>query len=145
MLNLAERDCVNRVGWFFRDEAERLGWWPMLFDSDRWSQCDEAIVAEENGEIVGVVTLASRGIQESELPTVDALYVVKKRRRTGLGHALFEKGLRRLMERGAGDKIFCQLQSSIMLHLIAKLPDDLKNNLQVLEAFQYGDLAEDFE
>jgi GNAT superfamily N-acetyltransferase len=145
LLDLTQEESRNRVGWFFQNEGDRMGSTPMLFDLDRWGQCDEAMVAEEHGEILGVVTLASKGVQNSGRPTLDTLYVPKRHRRNGLGYALFEQGLRRLIERGASDKVFCQLQSSIMLRLVAKLPDDLRGHLQVHEAFRSGDLAEDFE
>ena len=54
---------------------------PMLFDFDRWGQCDQAIVAEENGDILGVVTLAANELERSRQPTLDTLYVPKRHRR----------------------------------------------------------------
>jgi GNAT superfamily N-acetyltransferase len=145
LLDLTQEEYRNRLGWFFRQEANRMLWTPMLFDSDRWGQCDEAIVAEENGEILGIITLASKGVRNSGQPTLETLYVQKRHRRRGLGSALFERGLRRLIEKGAKDKVLCQLQSSIVPRLVAKMPDELKGRLQVQEEFRYGDVAEDFE
>ena len=140
-----QEESRSRVGWFFRHEGDMMPSTPMLFDFDRWGQCDEAIVAEEDGEILGVVTLASNGIENSGQPTLDTLYVPKRHCGMGLGYALFERGIRRLADRRPNDNINCDLQSSIMLKLVAKLPDDLKSRLQIQESFRSGDLAEDFE
>lgn len=145
LVDLTQKECRDQVGWFFRNESERLGCMPMLFNFERWGQCDEAVIAQKHREILGLVTLASKGIQGSGRPTLDTLYVPKANRMTGLGYALFEQGIRRLIERGASGMVFCQLQSSIMLRLVAKLPDDLKGYLQIHEAFQEGDLAEEFD
>jgi hypothetical protein len=117
----------------------------MLFDFDRWGKCNEAIVAEENEQIVGIVTLDARGVLKAGQPTLDTLYVRKNYRRTGVGYTLFEEGLRRLSEVSANGMIYCQFQSSTMLRLASKLPQDLRDQLQVDEAFRYGDLVDDFE
>ena len=145
VLDLTQRKSRNRVGWFFRHEGDKMRNIPMLFDDDRWGQCTEAIVAEDDGNIVGIVTLASRGIDNSRRPTIDTLYVPKIHRKKGLGYLLFEQGLRRLIAVAGDSKVFCQLQSSVMLHLVVKLPEDLGSHLEVQEDFQFGDLAEDFE
>jgi GNAT superfamily N-acetyltransferase len=144
ILDLTERDCLNRVGWFFRHEEERIGWHPMLFDYDRWGQCGEAIIAEQDGQIIGIVTLAPMGLGDSKRPTIDTLYVPDLHCRKGVGSALFERGLRRLLEKDNNQRVFCQLSSSLMLKVVGKLPQDLRDRLEVLEAFQGGDLAMDF-
>ena len=69
----------------------------MLFDDDRWGQCTEAIVAKSEDEIIGIVTLAPKGIGNSKRPTIDTLYVQKQYRETGIGYSLFEQGIRRLI------------------------------------------------
>jgi GNAT superfamily N-acetyltransferase len=145
LLNLKQRDDLNAVGWFFRREEEGLTFSPELFNHDRWGQCNEAIVAEEDGAIVGVITLAPKGIGRVTLPTLDTLYVTKGHRSKGLGSTLFEHGIRRLIDLGGDGKIFCQLQSSIMVRVVAKLPTELRERLQVQEAFRAGDLADDFD
>jgi hypothetical protein len=144
ILDLTERDCLNRVGWFFRHEEERIGWLPMLFDYDRWGQCAEAIIAEQNEQIIGIVTLAPEGLRGSRRPTIDTLYVPNLHCRKGVGSALFERGLRRLLERDNDQRVFCQVSSSLMLKVLGNLPQDLRDRLEVLEAFQGGDLAMDF-
>jgi hypothetical protein len=140
-IDLTMRDNFNRIGWFFRHEADRMLVEPMLFDYDRWGQCEEAIVAQVGNDIVGVVTLAVKGLDGSGRPTLDTLYVTSGWRWQGVGYELFERGLRRLVEQGAY-KVFCDLQSSIMLKLMAKLPPDLHSLLVVRESFRTGDLAE---
>jgi GNAT superfamily N-acetyltransferase len=145
LLDLKQKEFLNRVGWFFRYEGDAMPCRAALFDPDRWGQRDEAIIAEKDAEILGIVTLASNGLQNSGRPTLDTLYVRKSHRKTGLGYGLFEQGLRRLIERGATYRVFCQLQSSVMVRLVVKLPDDLKGRLEAYEAFQSEDLAEFFD
>lgn len=145
LLDLTERDCLDRVRGFFRIEEERIGWQPMLFDHDRWGLCSEAIIAEQHGQIIGIVTLAPMGLEGLERPTIDTLYVPDLHCRKGVGSALFERGARRLLEKGDNQRVFCQLSSSLMLKVVAKLSPDLRGRLDVLEVFQGGDLAIDFE
>jgi hypothetical protein len=142
-VDLTMRDNYNRIGWFFRHEAEELLVWPLLFDHDRWGQCPEAIVAEVDGSIAGVVTLAVKGLNGSGQPTLDTLYVTKGWRREGLGYELFERGLRRLIEQAGQDKVLCDLQSSRMLKLIEKLPSEVRALLVPRESYRCGDLAEE--
>jgi GNAT superfamily N-acetyltransferase len=142
-IDLTMRDNFNRIGWFFRHEADGMPVKPLLFDHDRWGQCDEAIIAQAGNDIVGVATLAVKGLDGSGWPTLDTLYVTKGWRREGIGYELFERGLRRLVELGA-QKVFCDLHSSIMLRLMVKLPPNLRSLLVVRESFrQTGDLAEE--
>jgi hypothetical protein len=145
LLDLTKKEPRNRVGWFFRREEEKIGVLPMLFDFNRWGQCDEAIVAEENGEIIGVITISLAGLGKSERPTLDTLYVIKSKRMNGSGYELFVHGLRRLIDRGATGKIFCDLQSRRMLSLIDRLPIELRDRLLIRHSYQLGDLADDFE
>lgn len=142
-IDLTTRDDYNRLDRFFRDEAERLSVTPMLFDPDRWGQCEEAVVAEAGGHIVGALTLAVKGLDGSGRPTLDTLYVTRSWRRQGLGAELFERGLRRLAERAGQQKVFCDFHSSIMVKLAVKLPADLRSLLAIHESFRSGDLADE--
>jgi hypothetical protein len=93
LLNLSQLESRNRIGWFFRHEGDKMLATPMLFDSERWGQCDAAIVATTDAEIVGVVTLAKNGIENSGKPTLDTLFVPKRHRGQGVGYNLFERGI----------------------------------------------------
>jgi len=142
---LSDPANFNRVGWFFRDECGPAGIvQPMLFDSDRWGQCEEAVIAEEAGKIVGVVTLAFHGIDGSERPTIDTFYVTPSHRRQGVGGRLFERGARRLLEMLGDIRIFCELQSHRMIGVIDKLPDDLRARLDLRHSYRFGDCEADF-
>lgn len=149
LLDITETENRNEVGWFFRregdkiDEADQAGT-PILFDYDRWGQCTEAIVVRKAGKIIGIVTLAPDGIDNSKRPTIDTLYVQEQHRKKGLGYSLFEQGIRRLIECIGNKTIYCDFQSSYMMPLYEKLPLNLKKHLRYNEAFRFGDLADEF-
>ena len=148
VLDLNDKESLNRVGWFFRHESDKIDKIAppaLLSDDDRWRQCTEAIIAEDDGNIIGIVTLAPNGIDNSNRPTIDTLYVPKMHREKGLGYSLFEQGLKRLIRCVKGRKVFCQLQSSKMLSIIARLPKDLESHLETLNNIHVEDLAEKFE
>src|SRR5689334_9767221 len=142
-LDLTRRNDYLRLRRFFRREQERLSVSPMLFDPGRWGRCEKAIVAGAATRIIGVVTLAANGPDGSGRPALDTLYVSRGWRRRGLGYELFERGLRRLVEQAGRQKVFCDLQSSLMLKLVAKLPADLRSRLTTRESFRSGDLADE--
>jgi len=143
-LNLKEKEHLNRVGWFFHGEWEPRGIMPMLFDSARWGQCGEAVVAEEDGKIVGVVTLAFAGINNSGQPTIDTVYVTPSHWRQGIGETLFEMGMRRILEVVGDVQVSCDLQTRRMLGLVAKLPEELQSRLDLRHSYQYGDIEDSF-
>jgi hypothetical protein len=120
LLDLALQEPRNRIGWFFRREGELMSAIPALFDDDRWGRCDTAIVAALSGEIVGVVTLATNGLERSGRPTVDTLYVSQEHQSNGTGYLLFERGIRWLIGQRPNDRILCQLESSKMVSLVAR-------------------------
>jgi hypothetical protein len=145
LLDLKQKTDLNKVGWFFRQEGDRLGFIPMLFDFDRWGQCEEAIIAEVDSEVVGVVTIAFCGINKSGKPTIDTLYVPHRFGKQGIGFTLFERAMRRILERRSTARVFCDLHSSLMMKLVSKLPSDLRNWLDVVESDRYGDVAVQIE
>jgi len=74
----------------------------MLFGGDRWEAADEVIVArDDEGKILGLVSLSMRGEMDSGEPTIIGLYVLPAQRRQGIGTSLFARAVERLVERGA--------------------------------------------
>jgi GNAT superfamily N-acetyltransferase len=128
-LTLSENWIRNRIGLFLRQEAKLSDYIPGLFDEARWFKCDEVYLAEENGSICGFVTIAANGMGGIGRPTVDTLYVTAARRNQGLGSSLLEEGVRRLLKRSPNGRVYCDLQNSAMERLVAKLPEDLRQNL----------------
>jgi GNAT superfamily N-acetyltransferase len=91
-----------------------------LFAPDRLSQCDEAFVAEQGGQIVGAATLAFNGVYEPRVPTLDALYVLPAFHRKGIGFALVVTVLERFCKLGK-TPIFCKIKSVEMRDLLERL------------------------
>lgn len=151
IFDLTQKESINRVGWFFRYEAEKRSpikgvlEMPELFNEERWGQCSEAIVAEYRSEIVGIVTLAHRGINNFGSPMVDTLYVQKVHCRKGLGTSLFKQGIRRLISVTGESEIFCDVSSSVVARIVERLPEELRCHLIIRESFRNRDLAEEFE
>jgi GNAT superfamily N-acetyltransferase len=129
---LSENWTRNRIGLFLRQEAKSSDYNPGLFDDPRWFKCDEVYLAEENGSICGFVTIAANGVGGTGRPTIDTLYVPASRRNKGLGSSLLEEGVRRLLKRNPNGRVYCDLQNSAMERLVAKLPEELRLNLDTV-------------
>jgi GNAT superfamily N-acetyltransferase len=116
---------------------------PMLLDSDRLPLCDEFFVADCNGEIVGMVTLA--GLRNRRPPTLDALYVVPSYRGRRVGSRLCQTAIQRFKE-AEKTPVYCDVTSRNMHRTIESLPSELKALLRPTLSYQvYGDEWQDRE
>jgi GNAT superfamily N-acetyltransferase len=116
---------------------------PTLLDSVRLPLCDEFVVADCNGDIVEMVTLA--GLRNRRPPTLDALYVVPSYRGRGVGSRLCQMAIQRFKE---AEKIpvFCDVTTRNMHRTIESLPSELKALLRPTLSYQiFGDEWEDRE
>jgi ribosomal protein S18 acetylase RimI-like enzyme len=105
----------------------------MLLDPHRLEGCSEALVEERGTLIVGSITLGIAGRSGCLKGKLDVLYVLHDYRRSGIGQLLLEEALNRLLALGTGtdNTVECELQSSRMARLIARLTPDLRAVLEV--------------
>jgi len=132
---------VDEVGWFLRRciDGELNGIWPMLFDPDRLRECDEFVVTEYGGQVIGVAALACRGIDGHTGPTLATLYVSKRWQKKGVGLRLCEEAIRRSMRRGERS-LFCDVTTKAMHNTIEKLSPELQQHMELDLSYQrYGD------
>lgn len=80
------------------------------------------------------MTLAADGEMGSGEPTIVGLWVHYSHRREGVGRALLEAAVRRMVERGL-TTIRLDLLSSKIEGMIEQLPEDLKKVLDVRRSF----------
>lgn len=111
-----------------------------LFGGDRLSCCDEAVVAEENGQIVSVASIAPEGEQNDGRPTIVGLYTLAAYRKKGYGLAAMTAAIERMVERGL-TPIHVDVLSTGAKHLIAKLPDELRKHLDPNDQSGFVQLA----
>ena len=102
----------------------------LLLKGDRISCCDEGVVAEQNGKLVGVATIAPHGEMSSGQPTIVALYVIPEARRHGYGQQILQATIKRCQERGF-EKIKIDSTSSHIPKIISTLPEDMRSALDV--------------
>lgn len=102
----------------------------LLLHGDRIYCCDEAAVAFEDNQPVGIATFAPEGEECSGQPTIVGWYVLPKFRRSGYGLVVLQAMITRCVERG-----FYQLRVDVLsdkaMTGINKLPDNLKQVLQI--------------
>jgi GNAT superfamily N-acetyltransferase len=116
---------------------------PTLLDPVRLPLCDEFFVADCNGEIVGIATLA--GLTNTRPPTLDALYVVPSYRGRRVGSRLCQMAIQRF-EEAEKTPVFCDVTTRNMHRTIESLPSELKALLRPTLSYQvYGDEWEDRE
>ena len=102
----------------------------LLLAGDRISCCDEGVIMEEKGNLIGVATIAPRGEGESGQPTIVGLYVAPKYRSKGYGSQILQKTIERCLERGF-ENIRMDVMSSNATKIINKLPKDVQDKLDV--------------
>lgn len=71
----------------------------ILFGGDRWSCVDEAVVAEEDGRMIGLASIAPEGEMNSGQPTIVGVYVEPAARGRGIGRQVFLAAIDRCIER----------------------------------------------
>ena len=102
----------------------------LLLGGDRISCCDEGVIAEQESKLIGVATIAPEGEEMSGQPTVVGLYVVPEHRGKGIGAQILQKAVARCIERGF-DQIRMDVMSSNAMKIIEKLPDELKDKIDI--------------
>jgi hypothetical protein len=142
ILDLTQSESRLLVWQLFKSIDKDVGHSLEFFDPDRWGVCEEAIVAEADGDLRGVVIFSLKGTKKRSQPTLDTLYISENHRGNGLGYSLLVRGIQRLIELGVNGKIFCDVISRGMYHLICRLPEDLASRLEVVKGFEEYDLDE---
>lgn len=102
----------------------------LLLAGDRISCCDEGVIMEKEAKLVGVATIAPEGEEQSGQPTIVGLYVVPEHRGQGYGSQILRRAIERCIERGF-DKIRMDVMSSNASKIIEKLPDEIKEKIDV--------------
>lgn len=102
----------------------------LLLAGDRMSCCDEGVIMEEKGNLIGVATIAPKGEEESGQPTIVGLYVVPEHRSRGYGGQILQKAIERCLERGF-ENIRMDVMSSNATKIIKKLPKEVQAKLDV--------------
>lgn len=92
----------------------------ILFGGDRLTCCDDFVTVEENGEPVGIATIAPEGEQMSGTPTIVGVYIKQEFRGKGLGKDLLHKAIERCIERGF-TKVRIDCLTTAMLVVATKL------------------------
>jgi len=113
---------------------------PTLFDSTRLAQCDEILAAEIDGQIAGVVALASTGCDGRQGPTLATIYTVRAFRKRGVALSLCEYGIRKFINTGKAT-IFCDLTTRAAHETIKRLPADLQAHLKMELSYQGDDAS----
>lgn len=102
----------------------------ILFGGDRLSCCDEAVVLEVNGQIVGAATIAPEGEMGTNLPAIVGLYVLLAHRRHGYGAAIMRAAVERCRERGFA-RVCVDIMSTGAKRAVERLPKDLRAMLDI--------------
>ena len=97
----------------------------ILFGGERIDCCDEVLAAFENSQFLGAVTLSSQGEVMSGQPTIVGLWVSYQHRKKGIGQALLEAAIRRMIERGL-TPVRLDSISSKADRMFERLPKELK-------------------
>ncbi len=112
-------------------------WFPILFCRDRLSCCDEAVIAEVDGKIAALATIAPEGEMNEGTPTIVGLYTVRVYRQQGLGKAVLGAAVRRCLARGFSN-IRVDAISPNALKTIQSLPEKLQAELVVSDQSMFG-------
>lgn len=102
----------------------------MLFAGDRFSCCDEALVAYLDNQFVGIATISPRGEYYDGVPDIVGLYVAPNFRCRGYGLALLEAAIKRCIERELPTPIRITAISSTVCRLYERVRPELKNKTQ---------------
>lgn len=105
-------------------------WYPTLFVGDRLSCCDEAAIAEVDGKIAAIATIAPEGELNEGVPTIVGLYTIRAHRKQGYGKAALAAVICRCIGRGF-QKIRVDVLTPNALKTVQALPDELRAALLV--------------
>lgn len=106
----------------------------ILFSGDRFTCCDEAVVAYENKVFVGIATIAPQGEYHDGTPDIVGLYVSPGFRNQGGGLQILTAAIERCLERGLPVPIRITAISSNVRGLCDRLPENLKSKIQFFDA-----------
>jgi len=127
-IEVVPRDIlIEKIGQLHEKPDIAIG---LLLSGDRLSCCDEGVIAEQESRLIGVATIAPEGEEMSGQPTIVGLYVVPEYRGRGIGSQILQRAVERCIERGF-NKIRMDVMSSNAMKIIKKLPDELKNKIDV--------------
>lgn len=104
---------------------------PWTIICEHLNECDEAIVAECDGRIIGASTLAFNGIGPNRMPILQGVYVLDKFRDHGVGLRLTELAMERFIEMRK-TPVYCSA-SDDMQKTLDRLSDkrpDLSSNVR---------------
>lgn len=118
-------------------QVKQDAWYPILFVGDRLSCCDEAAIAEVDGKIAALATIAPEGEMNEGVPTIVGLYTVRECRRQGCGKAVLEAAVRQCLVRGF-PHIRVDAISPNALKTIQSLPKELCAELRVNDQSMFG-------
>lgn len=101
-----------------------------LFSGDRFTCCDEFIVAHENGRLIGLASIAPDGEEMNGEPTMVGLWVNAEFRARGIGKQLVEQIISRCGERGF-EKVRIDAMSEPVVKIYKSLSPDLKKQVKL--------------
>lgn len=105
----------------------------ILFGGDRLSCCDEVLAAYDGDQFLAAVSVSSEGEMLSGEPTIVGMWVHYAHRRQGVGKALLEAAIGRMIERGL-TPIRLDVMSTKVGKIIEQLPEDLRGVLKVCQS-----------
>ena len=108
-----------------------------LLAGDRWSCVSEAAIAEEEGKIVGIATIAPEGEQMSGEPAIVGLYVLHQYRGRGIGYQLLEAAVDYMLSKGL-KPIRLDVVNSRVLRMVERLPAGKRQKLNVVDQSMAG-------
>ena len=130
------RILVEKLETFHQKPDFTIG---ILLSGDRITCCDEGVVMEEGGNLIGIATIAPKGEMMSGQPTIVALYVDPHYRGRGYGNQILKRTIERCVERGFSN-IRMDIMSSNAMKIIDKLPQELKDKIEV---YDLGNVMDD--
>jgi GNAT superfamily N-acetyltransferase len=115
----------------------------LLFGGDRLLCCDEAVIAEEDGRVISLATIAPKG-EAGEGPTIVGLFTLKAYRRQGIARRVLQQAILRCAERQLVP-VRISLLSSKSLLLVNTLGPEYKDLLEIDVQAAILDMIDDSE
>lgn len=109
----------------------------LLLGGDRWSCIDEVALANVDGEIVGIATIAPNGEEMSGTPTIVAIYVAHGSRSSGIGCELLEAAVDYMLSKGL-EPIRIDVMNSKVSRLIDRLSTEKRQRISVVDSSMGG-------
>lgn len=99
---------------------------------ENWGHCTTAIIAEGNGEIVGVVTFTINGRYRRGFADISLVYTKPSHRRQGIGTKLFMAALECLSREAPDRHIAIDVLNDYVGKILSGLPPELKQRLRTV-------------